>query len=98
MDPFRFERLVLDLLLAMGYAGSREEAAVAGKVVRDGGIDGLINEDRLGLDRLYIQTKRWQNSVGRPEVQHFVGAWLGSTPTKVSSSRRVNSAMVRLNS
>jgi restriction system protein len=68
MDPFKFERLVLDLLLAMGYGGSREEAAVAGKGVNDGGIDGLINEDRLGLDRIYVQAKRWQNSVGRPEI------------------------------
>jgi restriction system protein len=77
MDPFRFERLVLDLLLAMGYGGSREEAAVAGKGVNDGGIDGLINEDRLGLDRIYVQAKRWQNNVGRPEIQNFVGALAG---------------------
>jgi restriction system protein len=77
MNPFRFERLVLDLLLAMGYGGSREEAAVAGKGVKDGGIDGLINEDRLGLDRLYIQAKRWQESVGRPQIQNFVGALAG---------------------
>ncbi len=77
MDPFRFERLVLDLLLAMGYGGSREEAAIAGKGVHDGGLDGLINEDRLGLDRLYIQAKRWQSSVGRPEIQNFVGALAG---------------------
>jgi restriction system protein len=77
MDPFRFERLVLDLLIAMGYGGSREEAAEAGKGVNDGGIDGLINEDRLGLDRIYVQAKRWQNSVGRPEIQSFVGALAG---------------------
>jgi restriction system protein len=77
MDPFRFERLVLDLLLAMGYGGSREEAAVLGKGVNDGGIDGLINEDRLGWDRIYVQAKRWQNSVGRPEIQSFVGPLAG---------------------
>jgi restriction system protein len=77
MDPFRFERLVLDLLLGMGYGGSREEAAIAGKGVNDGGIDGLINEDRLGLDRIYVQAKRWQNSVQRPEIQNFVGALAG---------------------
>jgi restriction system protein len=82
MDPFRFERLVLDLLLAMGYGGSREEAAIAGKGVNDGGIDGLINEDRLGLDRLYVQAKRWQNSVGRPEIQNFVGALAGQHAQK----------------
>ena len=78
MNPFRFERLVLDLLLAMGYGGSRAEAAIAGKGVSDGGIDGLINEDRLGLDRIYVQAKRWQqNSIGRPEIQNFVGALAG---------------------
>ncbi len=82
MDPFRFERLVLDLLLAMGYGGSREEAAIAGKGVHDGGIDGLINEDRLGLDRLYVQAKRWQEAVGRPLVQSFVGALSGQHAQK----------------
>ncbi len=82
MDPFKFERLVLDLLVAMGYGGSREEAAVAGKGVNDGGIDGLINEDRLGLDRIYVQAKRWQNSVGRPEIQSFVGALAGQHASK----------------
>lgn len=82
MDPFRFEKLVLDLLLAMGYGGSRQEAAIAGKGVNDGGIDGLINEDRLGLDRIYVQAKRWQNSVGRPEIQGFVGALAGKHAQK----------------
>ncbi len=82
MDPFKFERLVLDLLIAMGYGGSREEAAVAGKGVNDGGLDGLINEDRLGLDRIYIQAKRWENTVGRPEIQHFVGALAGQHAQK----------------
>lgn len=82
MDPFRFEKVVLDLLLAMGYGGSREEAAEVGKGVNDGGIDGLINEDRLGLDRIYVQAKRWQNSVGRPEIQNFVGALAGRHANK----------------
>lgn len=77
IDPYRFERLVLDLLLAMGYGGSREEAATVTQKSNDEGIDGLINEDRLGLDRLYIQAKRWQDSVGRPELQSFVGALAG---------------------
>jgi restriction system protein len=77
IDPFRFERLVLDLLLAMGYGGSREEAATVTQKSNDEGIDGLINEDRLGLDRLYIQAKRWKDSVGRPQIQNFVGALAG---------------------
>jgi restriction system protein len=82
MNPFRFERVVLDLLVAMGYGGSRKEAAVIGKGVNDGGIDGLINEDRLGLDRIYVQAKRWQDSVGRPHIQNFVGALDGQHATK----------------
>jgi restriction system protein len=82
MDPFRFERLVLDLLLAMGYGGSREEAAEIGKGTNDGGIDGLINEDRLGLDRIYIQAKRWLDTVSRPQIQNFVGALAGQHASK----------------
>ncbi len=77
MEPRRFELLVLDVLVAMGYGGSRAEAAEVGKGSNDGGIDGLINEDRLGLDRIYVQAKRWQSSVGRPEIQNFVGALSG---------------------
>lgn len=77
IEPRRFELLVLDVLVAMGYGGSRAEAAEVGKGSNDGGIDGLINEDRLGLDRIYVQAKRWQNSVGRPEIQNFVGALSG---------------------
>jgi len=82
MNPFRFERVVLDLLLAMGYGGSRKEAAEIGKGVNDGGIDGLINEDRLGLDRIYVQAKRWEDSVGRPQIQNFVGALAGQHASK----------------
>ncbi len=82
MNPFRFERVVLDLLVAMGYGGTRKEAAEIGKGTNDGGVDGLINEDRLGLDRIYVQAKRWQNSVGRPEIQNFVGALAGQHATK----------------
>ena len=77
IDPFRFERLVLDLLLAMGYGGSREEAATVTQKSNDEGIDGLINEDRLGLDCLYVQAKRWKDQVGRPQIQNFVGALAG---------------------
>lgn len=82
MDPVRFERLVLDLLLAMGYGGSREEAASMTKLSNDEGIDGVINEDRLGLDVIYVQAKRWQNTVGRKEIQSFVGALAGKQAHK----------------
>jgi restriction system protein len=82
MDPVQFERLVLDLLLAMGYGGSREEAAQMTKTSNDEGIDGVINEDRLGLDVIYVQAKRWQNTVGRKEIQSFVGALAGQKAAK----------------
>lgn len=82
MDPIRFERLVLDLLLAMGYGGSREEAARTTKLSNDEGIDGVINEDRLGLNVIYVQAKRWQNTVGRKEIQSFVGALAGQQAHK----------------
>jgi restriction system protein len=77
MDPFRFEQLVVDLLFKMGYGGSREEAAKVTKKTGDEGIDGVINEDRLGLDVIYIQAKRWQGNVGRNEIEKFVGALAG---------------------
>jgi restriction system protein len=82
MDPFRFEQLVVDLLFAMGYGGSREEAAKVTKKSGDEGIDGVINEDRLGLDVIYIQAKRWQASMGRREIQSFVGALAGQQANK----------------
>lgn len=69
-----FERLVVDLLVAMGYGGSHQDAAQAIGKTSDGGIDGIISEDRLGLDKIYIQAKRWENTVGRPEIQQFKGA------------------------
>jgi restriction system protein len=75
VDFFRFEDIVLDLLIKMGYGGSRIEAKKATKKTGDEGIDGIINEDRLGLDRIYIQAKRWKDTVvGRPEIQKFSGA------------------------
>lgn len=81
-SPSFFEHLVVDLLLAMGYGGSRKEAGqVLGKS-GDGGIDGIINEDRLGLDVIYIQAKRWEGTVGRPEIQKFVGALQGKRARK----------------
>jgi restriction system protein len=82
VDPFRFEQVVLDLLVAMGYGGSRKEAAAVTQKVGDEGIDGVINEDRLGLDVIYIQAKRWKHNVGRPEIQSFVGALAGKKATK----------------
>jgi len=82
MDPFRFEQVVIDLLFAMGYGGTREEAAQVTKKSNDEGIDGVINEDRLGLDVIYVQAKRWQGNVGRKEIQSFVGALAGQQANK----------------
>ena len=82
IDPFRFEQVVLDLLVAMGYGGSRKEAAAVTQKTGDEGIDGVINEDRLGLDVIYIQAKRWKANVGRPEIQSFVGALAGKKANK----------------
>lgn len=82
MNPYQFEVLVIDLLLAMGYGGSREEAGRVTQGSNDQGIDGVINEDRLGLDVIYIQAKRWQSSVGLREIQGFVGALAGQQAQK----------------
>ena len=81
-SPSFFERLVVELLLAMGYGGSRVEAGRAIGQSGDGGIDGIIDEDKLGLDSIYIQAKRWEGSVGRPEIQKFVGALQGNRAHK----------------
>ena len=82
ISPSRFEELVVELLLKMGYGGTQEDAGrVVGKS-GDGGIDGIINEDRLGLDVIYIQAKRWDADVGRPEIQKFVGALAGNKASK----------------
>ncbi|MCH8853014.1 MAG: restriction endonuclease [Planctomycetes bacterium] len=81
-SPSFFERLVVDLLVSMGYGGANEGA---GRVVgrsSDGGIDGIIKEDRLGLDVVYVQAKRWENVVGRPEIQKFAGAIQGQRSRK----------------
>src|SRR3990172_3713291 len=77
-----FERLVLDLMLKMGYGGSREKAGSLTNEGADAGIDGIINEDQLGLDVIYLQAKRWENTVGRPEIQKFVGALHGKRAKK----------------
>lgn len=79
-----FERLVVDLLVRMGYGGSFAEAGEAFQKGSDGGLDGVIKADRLGFDKLYVQAKRWQNgsTVGRPDVQAFAGALLGKRAVK----------------
>ncbi len=76
-SPVFFERLVVELLVNMGYGGSHQEAARAVGRAGDEGIDGIIDEDRLGLDTIYIQAKKWDAVVGRPEIQKFVGALAG---------------------
>jgi len=81
-SPSFFERLVIDLLVAMGYGGSRLDAGQAIGKSGDGGIDGIIKEDKLGLDAIYIQAKRWEGTVGRPEIQKFAGALQGQRANK----------------
>jgi restriction system protein len=82
-SPDFFERLVVDLLVKMGYGGSRRDAGRAIGKAGDGGIDGIIKEDKLGLDIVYIQAKKWDNTVvGRPEIQKFVGALHGQRARK----------------
>lgn len=78
-SPAFFERVIVDLLVAMGYGGSHENAAKRLGKSGDGGIDGVVDEDRLGLDRIYVQAKRYAPhlSVGRPEIQGFVGSLVG---------------------
>ncbi len=77
-----FEHLVVDLMLKMGYGGSLKEAGSAIGRSGDEGIDGIIKEDRLGLDLIYLQAKKWEGSVGRPEIQKFVGALHGKRAKK----------------
>ena len=80
--PAFFERLVVELLVKMGYGGTRQDAGRAIGRSGDEGIDGVIHEDRLGLDVIYLQAKRWENVVGRPEIQKFVGALQGQRAKK----------------
>lgn len=80
--PTFFEQLVVELLVKMGYGGSRRDAGERIGQTGDGGIDGIIKEDRLGLDTIFIQAKRWQGTVGRPEIQKFVGALQGQRAKK----------------
>jgi len=77
-----FEKLVVELLVKMGYGGSLRDAGQAVDRSHDEGIDGIIKEDKLGLDVIYIQAKRWQGVVGRPDIQKFVGALQGQRANK----------------
>lgn len=83
-SPAFFEQLIVDLLVAVGYGGSHKDAAAQLRRSGDGGVDGIINEDRLGLDRIYVQAKRYAaaNPVGRPDVNGFVGSLVGLGATK----------------
>lgn len=80
--PEFFERLVVRLLVKMGYGGSIQDAGKAIGRSGDEGIDGIIKEDKLGLDAIYIQAKKWEGTVGRPEIQKFVGALAGQGAKK----------------
>lgn len=80
--PSFFERVVVDLILRMGYGGSKQDAGRAIGRSGDEGIDGIIKEDKLGLDTIYVQAKRWKEVVGRPEIQKFAGALQGQRAKK----------------
>ncbi len=82
LSPRSFEEKVVDLLVAMGYGGSHQDAARVVGQTGDGGIDGEIDEDKLGLDKIYVQAKRWDSSVGRPAVQAFAGSLIGRQASK----------------
>lgn len=95
-SPSFFERLVVELLVNMGYGGSRQDAARAVGQTGDEGIDGIIDEDKLGLDAIYVQAKRWESVVGRPEIQKFVGALMGKRARKgifITTSSFTNDAI-----
>ncbi|MCK9582862.1 MAG: restriction endonuclease [Endomicrobiales bacterium] len=81
-SPRFFEKLVVELLLAMGYGGSRKDAGQAIGQSGDGGIDGIIKEDKLGLDVIYLQAKRWEGIVGSKEIRNFVGSLVGQKANK----------------
>jgi restriction system protein len=101
MQPAAFEQLVVDVLTAMGYGGPQENAGIVVGKGGDEGIDGVIREDRLGLDTIYIQAKRWQGTVGRPDIQRFSGALQGQRARKgvfITSSTFSNEARQYANS
>lgn len=95
-SPSFFENLVVDLMVSMGYGGTRSDASKSIGKTGDEGIDGIIKEDRLGLDVIYLQAKRWEGTVGRPEVQKFVGALHGQRAKKgvfITTGRYSNDAI-----
>ncbi len=81
-SPVFFEHLVVDLLVKMGHGGSFENSAKVTQYTNDNGIDGIIYEDKLGLDKIYVQAKRWENQVSRPKIQEFAGALVGQNANK----------------
>jgi len=81
VSPFTFEKIVVKLLTTMGYGGPLEDGQVTQRT-RDGGVDGVINEDELGLGKIYVQAKRWSDNVGEPEIHRFVGALDGKNAKK----------------
>lgn len=96
LPPVFFEKLVVELLVKMGYGGSLKDAGQATRLTSDEGIDGIIKEDKLGLDFIYIQAKRWDSqAVGRPDIQSFVGALDGQRANKgifITTSRFADNA------
>lgn len=100
-SPAFFERIVVELLVRMGYGGSRVDAGRAIGRSGDGGIDGIIKEDKLGLDVVYIQAKRWDtNAVGRPDVMQFAGALQAQRANKgilITTSRFTDDARTYVN-
>jgi restriction system protein len=96
-SPAFFENMVVELLVKMGYGGTIKEAGKATRLTNDGGIDGIIKEDKLGLDFIYIQAKRWDTqTVGRPDIQSFVGALDGQRASKgvfITTSRFTDTAI-----
>jgi restriction system protein len=94
--PSYFEKLVVDLLVRMGYGGSLRDAGRAIGKSGDEGIDGIIKEDRLGLDVIYLQAKRWEGTISRPEIQKFAGALQGQRAKKgifITTSRFSSEAL-----
>jgi len=96
-SPAFFEQLVVDVLVGLGYGGSVEDAGRAIGKAGDEGIDGVIKEDILGMDEIYIQAKRWQDKVGRPEIQKFAGALLGKKARKGVFITRLIFLLTQLN-
>ena len=82
VTPKQFEGIVIDVIVAMGYGGSKDDATKALGKPHDEGIDGTIKADKLGLDIIYVQAKKWDGTVGRPEIQKFAGALLGQRARK----------------